>query len=246
MTKAGPGLGHRGIAAGTCLCPTDPTKSDTDDDGLSDLDELSAAKFGQLEAVNGFYPGYAIDRSGSQLYDTDPRKQDSDGDALSDFAKLFQPATVVLPNGTRRVVTTDPTAADTDGDSIDDGTELNDATDPTNPDTDGDGRPDDLEVTQGDVALDPRIPDLKVTVALHRIEIDSLTYVGGGHADIGGWFLVRAPSLPLSPMLISNALHIDDAPGRRYEHTLCPVDAPVEGEDPPPAGPDNVCHKSAP
>ncbi|MES2708730.1 MAG: hypothetical protein V4726_19195 [Verrucomicrobiota bacterium] len=74
---------------------SDPTKADTDGDGLSD----------KVETKNGNY----IDANSTG---TDPGKQDTDGDGLSDSAEIAaSPAT-------------NPTKADTDGDTFSDSEEI--------------------------------------------------------------------------------------------------------------------------
>jgi hypothetical protein len=191
-------------------CPTDPTNPDTDGDGLSDYDELSAAKFSQLKAINGFFPGYAVNGDNSAKYGTDPRRADTDADGIDDFCELFRPVTVVLADGSRRDVTTDPTNADTDADGANDHQEITragGASDPTDPDTDGDRKLDGREIQVGS---DPLTPDLIVTITYRRIEVDSIEDTGGADdPDFGFWLLARAPQLAGSPELVSQALRFN-------------------------------------
>jgi hypothetical protein len=188
-------------------CPTDPTSVDTDGDGLSDLDELSVAKLEQLQALNGFFPGYFLDPTASQQLGTDPCAADSDNDGLSDHDELFQPVTVALNDGSLRVVTTDPMNPDTDQDGASDSAEIHrvaGATDPTDPDTDDDDKFDGVEINSGS---DPLVPDILVTVNVQRIEVDTIEDPGGtDNGEFGWWVLLRAPSVTPNPRLLSNAL----------------------------------------
>ncbi|MFZ5475914.1 MAG: hypothetical protein ACOZNI_03990, partial [Myxococcota bacterium] len=98
---------------------------DTDDDGLSDVEE----------GVVGSDPDVA-DSDGDGLDDgtevaggTDPLVADSDGDGLDDGTEVTD-------------TLTDPLVADSDGDGLDDGTEVAGGTDPLVADSDGEGRDD--------------------------------------------------------------------------------------------------------
>src|SRR5262249_43609164 len=99
---------------GENICPTDPNNPDTDGDGISDFDELSADQFAALTRFNDFFPGYHVDGSTSKKYGTDPTRVDTDGDGLSDFFELFVGWTVVRADGSVHQVFSDPTKADTD------------------------------------------------------------------------------------------------------------------------------------
>ncbi|MEA2033519.1 MAG: binary toxin-like calcium binding domain-containing protein [Euryarchaeota archaeon] len=91
------------------LDPT--TNSDSDGDGLRDVDEIS--KGTNLNHVDSDYDGLS-DGDEVHEYETDPTKRDTDGDGLLDSEEVF---------GTYGVVT-DPTKVDTDGDGISDGEEI--------------------------------------------------------------------------------------------------------------------------
>lgn len=118
-------------------CETDASESDSDSDGLTDLEEIS---------TYCTHPAQ-VDTDGDGLDDgrevrqtrTNPNSQDTDEDELHDGDEVH-PVT-----GT---ATSDPFIQDTDGDEIPDGLEVNggiagvlllDVTSPTLPDTDGDG-----------------------------------------------------------------------------------------------------------
>jgi outer membrane protein OmpA-like peptidoglycan-associated protein len=122
---------------------TDPLKPDTDDDGLGDFAELRQHATDPRNA----------DTDGDGLTDgdevlrhlTEPTKPDTDGDGLTDGDEI-------------KVHATNPLAADTDGDGLNDGPEIN--TYKTNAkvaDTDGDGLKDGDEVNK--VKTDPNDPD---------------------------------------------------------------------------------------
>jgi hypothetical protein len=158
-------------------CPTDPTKADTDGDGISDFDELSATALGALARSRDFFPGFSMDPSTSKAYGTSPTNADTDGDNLTDSFELFSGWIVTRIDGTTVRVFSDPTRADTDGDGLRDDAERTQGTDPTNSDTDGDGRTDGVEVAAG---TKPLRPDLSVTVTYSGM------YLLGDRGDYGG------------------------------------------------------------
>lgn len=89
----------------------DPTNSDTDGDGLSDGDEISADTNPTMKDSDG--DGLS-DGEEVSIYGTNPAEADSDGDGLLDAEEIY---------GTYGV-RTDPTKADTDGDGIPDKEEV--------------------------------------------------------------------------------------------------------------------------
>ncbi len=117
-------------AAGTL--PDDP---DTDDDGLSDGDEVHTYGTDATKAdtdSDGLSDGDEV-----HTYGTDPNLADSDGDLISDGDEVL-------------IYGTDPLEGDSDGDGLSDGEEIQlYGTDPNLPDTDGDGLDDLIEVTYG-------------------------------------------------------------------------------------------------
>lgn len=132
--------------------PTDPNNPDSDRDGLSDLDEVTGAK---NDAYNN--------------QPTNPNVADTDGDGLSDNQEVTGSENDAFNNAP-----TNPNRADTDGDGLSDGQETsgseNDAfnNEPTNPhrsDTDGDGLTDREEVTGsendkfGNAPTNPNVAD---------------------------------------------------------------------------------------
>ena len=82
---------------------SDPTKADTDGDGLGDAAETKTGKF-----VSKTDTG------------SDPKKADTDGDGLSDATEV------------NRTPPTDPNKTDTDGDTFSDKAEIDSGTDPLN------------------------------------------------------------------------------------------------------------------
>lgn len=89
---------------------TDPTKVDTDDNGISDADEdFDEDGLSNLEEYN---------------LGTDPFSKDTDGDGLSDYDEV-------------NIYNTDPLKYDTDGDVVSDGDEIELGLDPNNPATNG-------------------------------------------------------------------------------------------------------------
>lgn len=92
---------------------TDPTKADTDGDGLTDGEEVAGT-------LNGFGPNDP----------TDPTVADSDGDTVSDGDEVTGALNDFGPNDP-----TDPNVADTDVDGANDGREILFGTDPNDVDS---------------------------------------------------------------------------------------------------------------
>ena len=111
-----------------------PTQSDTDQDAISDFDEVTGT--GNPFQNASHFPGFP----GS----TNPADADTDADGLNDQEE--------------RDAGTNPTDGDTDLDGVQDGTEITSGLDPLNPDTDGDGTNDGDELLGG---YDPKDPNSK-------------------------------------------------------------------------------------
>jgi serine/threonine protein kinase len=106
--------------------------TDTDGDGLSDLQE---ARMG-TDPLKADTDGDTIKDGDEASYHTDPLKADTDGDGLNDGEEIAYKA--------------DPLAVDSDGDTLPDGVEVHDkGTSPINPDTDGDGLNDNVDPDPG-------------------------------------------------------------------------------------------------
>ena len=117
---------------------TDPYNPDTDDDGLTDWDEMNWLGYNPL----------AKDTDGNGVNDGD---EDADGDDLTNILEGNY--------GTNMI------AKDTDHDDLSDYDEvMTYRTDPVNPDTDGDGVNDGLEIVLGS---DPLTAETSFTTALH-------------------------------------------------------------------------------
>ena len=110
---------------------TNPDNDDSDNDGLTDGDEVNEYETDPTDSDtddDGLTDGAEIDE-----YDTDPTEEDSDEDGLTDGAEVF-------------TYNTEPDKEDSDRDTIPDGIEVNETgTDPTLRDTDGDGVHDGLD-----------------------------------------------------------------------------------------------------
>ena len=123
---------------------TDPYNPDTDADGLSDGDEVLKHKTNPL---NPDTDGDGL-KDGEEVltYKTDPLKADTDGDGLNDGEEV-------------KTYRTDALKADSDGDGLNDGEEVKThKTDPTKADTDGDGFNDGEEIQMGTNPLDANDP----------------------------------------------------------------------------------------
>ena len=94
---------------------TDPTKADTDEDGLGDAVETNTGTY--VSATNT---------------GTNPRKADSDNDGLLDGVETKTGLFIAEEN-----TGTDPNNADTDGDGFSDGGEVIEGTDPLDPNSKG-------------------------------------------------------------------------------------------------------------
>lgn len=137
---------------------TKPRKYDSDNDGLSDGDEVRKHKTNPLMADtdgDGLSDGDEVN-----IHDTDPLKADSDGDGLSDGdeVQLYRTKPLVadtdgdgLSDGDEvKKYKTKPRMADSDADGLSDGDEVNKhKTNPLLWDTDGDGISDGAEVAKG-------------------------------------------------------------------------------------------------
>ena len=145
-----------------CTKGTDPTKKDTDGDGLSDGVEVNGknptSPTKKDTDGDGLPDGVEdANKNGTLDYgETDPVKLDSDGDGIHDGVEDAN------KNGKKEPTETDPTKKDTDGDGLTDGVEDKDKdgvvdsneTSPLSADTDGDGLTDGTEDADKDGVMD--------------------------------------------------------------------------------------------
>jgi outer membrane protein OmpA-like peptidoglycan-associated protein len=110
---------------------SDPYDVDSDDDGLSDYQEVQIHKSNPLlrDSDNDGLSDYEE----ITVFRTNPIVRDTDGDGLFDFDEIYRYGT-------------NPLLADTDGDGLSDKEELDVGTDPSHVDTDRDGLSDADEV----------------------------------------------------------------------------------------------------
>ncbi len=129
---------------------TDVNDWDTDDDGLSDQEEICYD-----DDCDSFNPAiepnptlYDTDSDGISDYDevtlyfTSPTRVDTDGDGMPDLWEIQNNLSPIAPNG----------GGDADIDGLSNLNEYLAGTDPNDPDTDGDGMDDDWEVLYGGTA----------------------------------------------------------------------------------------------
>lgn len=123
---------------------TDPLSADTDGDGLTDSEEINEYGTDPLEADtdgDGLSDGDEVNS-----YNTDPNNPDSDEDGLSDGDEVND-------------YNTDPNSADSDNDGLNDYDEvMTHETDPNNADSDGDGFTDMQEIDMGTDPMDSSDP----------------------------------------------------------------------------------------
>jgi len=128
---------------------------DTDNDGLSDLEEQSIY---HTDMHNNDTDGDGLnDGDEVYLYETNPNSEDTDGDGLNDPDEISTYGTEPADSDTDNdglndgdeinTYGTDPNIKDSDGDGLDDGEEVNEyGTNPTETDSDGDLIEDGTEV----------------------------------------------------------------------------------------------------
>jgi len=171
---------------------TDPTKVDSDGDGLSDFDEY--ADFPRLVELADGNPGFNINATASKQYGSDPTLLDTDGDLLSDKQELVTGYHILVGSESQpRWIRTNPTTQDTDLDGATDYQEWtrSQPSDATDPDTDDDARKDGEELTNG---TDPLVPDVKVTINFGTLYLDTLTLGGHVHPQVAWFYTIVGPS----------------------------------------------------
>jgi hypothetical protein len=184
---------------------TDPNKADTDNDTISDFDEI--ADFEQFFGLDEQYPGFFVDGANSMQYGSFPTSFDSDGDGLRDSEELVRGYRLVVPGeSVPRQIYTNPLTVDTDGDGVWDSNEWS-VSDATVIDTDEDGRSDRVEKLAG---TNPLVPDVSITVTYKRLLLNKIADPGGsGGAEIEWYFLVKRPGDLGNGILLSDAADCD-------------------------------------
>ena len=133
---------------------TDPGLADTDFDGLSDPDEITAG----TDSWNSDTDGDGLPDGDEVEIGTNPLSGDSDSDGIGDWQEVYEYGTDPLladtdgdglSDAVETAGVTNPLKADSDDDGLDDPAEIQQGTDPNNPDTDGDGAPDGWETANG-------------------------------------------------------------------------------------------------
>lgn len=107
---------------------TDPRKADTDGGGMSDGDEVEQGKNPLNSSDDSFTPtaddsdGDGLSNAREAVLGTDPNDKDTDNDGLTDYQE-------------DKIYNTDPLDGDTDGDGYNDGDEVASGTDPLDKDS---------------------------------------------------------------------------------------------------------------
>jgi len=163
---------------------TDPQDADTDDDGVTDGEEVYGTDdpttpyvpTGTSDPVDPCDPlptsiacdgdGDGVPNDDEATNGTDPDNPDTDNDGVTDGEEVYgtdNPGTPYVPTGTSDPLDPcDPLptsiACDGDGDGVPNDDEATNGTDPANPDTDGDGVTDGEEVNGTDDVSTPYVP----------------------------------------------------------------------------------------
>lgn len=159
------------------LLGTDPTKADTDGDGMSDSSEF-INEFDPNNPADGGLDadGDGISNADEELTGTNPRNPDSNGNGINDGDEDFDGDT--LTNAAElNIHNTNPRNPDTDGDQMPDGWEVEYGLDPNddNGENGQDGDPDGDGVSNFDEYLngtDPNLTDTDNDGVDDNIEID--------------------------------------------------------------------------
>ncbi|HRY68183.1 MAG TPA: hypothetical protein P5304_09255 [Phycisphaerae bacterium] len=180
---------------------TDPRSNDSDKDGLKDFDEL--ANLEDFLDLNDEFHGFSLSPSGSKAVGTDPTDADSDDDGLTDGFEVNEGWRVILAGDSNiRQVFPSPLMRDTDADGLSDRPEFVKKTDPTNPDTDNDGRRDGIE----DPPTDPLVPDALISVNFADLRMQAGSAAEDGDNKLAEWswnFRIRGPGSKLT--VVQNA-----------------------------------------
>jgi hypothetical protein len=178
---------------------SDPRKVDTDDDGLTDLEEAALGTDPWKWDTDG--DGLS-DSDEADVHGTDPLRPDTDNDGLSDYDEL-------------NVHFTDPFNPDTDGDSVTDGGEAAQGADPLDPDDvpsyewftlTGNLEQDAVKTLERTIRI-PAGQSRLVVVALHSDEYPEYTEDSSKFNDILTWDVTPASGPPVSGSVDVNSRH---------------------------------------
>jgi hypothetical protein len=219
---------------------SDPTRADTDGDGISDYDEFN--RFEEFVGLQLRFPGFVLDGRNSARYGTNPNRVDTDGDTLDDrFEAEVGWRVFAFGDAQPRVVKSDPLFPDSDLDGLRDDMEFLLKTDPHDADTDGDERldGDDIAFCRSTGApcipvsgscsdcegSNPLRPDLKVTVTYERVSLNSMSgsELPDATPGVHDWrfrFGLRIPSSELYDQTVNIFRDEDVADLPRYCNTL--------------------------
>lgn len=175
---------------------TDPSKNDSDDDGISDGQEVNEYQTNPLLADSDADGITDLVEISNQLdpNDSTDASTDNDNDGLSNFEEVGLGTGINdsdsdndgLNDGQEVALTTNPLDYDTDNDSISDGNEVNQySTDPLLVDTDGDTINDNIELNNGMNPLDASdaMADLDGDGLTNQEEIALGTLVNNSDSD---------------------------------------------------------------
>jgi hypothetical protein len=135
---------------------TDPMRGDTDGDGLSDFAEINLSVIGGVRTISLKY---------------NPLDADLDNDKRSDGDEVNHSWLVSVDGRSPYQITSDPKLADQDGDGWADSEERAAGTDPTKFDTDGDNSSIG-DRREHEISTNPLKPDKRVTVTVAKLRID--------------------------------------------------------------------------
>jgi len=195
---------------------SNPQDVDTDGDSLLDYDEF--ASFALFRHLESEFPGFILDGATSQRIGTNPADCDTDGDSLSDvFEHEGDWRVLAFGDESARVVMSDPLVPDTDLDGLDDGEEFRgaDMIDYGLPGDSGDATDPSDPDTDGDNRIDGDEINANTNPLLPDIavEVKVTTFDDVAHADevVDDWdftIKVRRPAQGITELLMDDQAFI--------------------------------------
>jgi len=157
---------------------TDPMDADTDEDGVQDGTELGETEGTGADTDTAVFVPDADDKTV-----TDPKTKDTDGDGVKDGGEDGEDTNSNgrVDDGEGNPLSPSDGLFDTDGDGLTDREEAQAGTDPNKPDTDDDGLDDKLEVLVYET--NPLEPDSDGGGVVDGVEVANGTNPREGHAD---------------------------------------------------------------